>query len=929
MLVFQALSVLTERSTVHRYNLGIQAATTFALLIIAICVENGFLLSKITSPSFYVFHFVFIILQLGAATISLFACLFLPRRPSVYHKSQTVDKQYTVSAINRWTWTWASEFLSLARINKRLNLSDVPQLHFGARSSYLAGHFTLMKPRDRLWKTLFRVHWREFMVQWLLSLAQGVIQFAPQLAMYKLLELLEDQSEKTSIAAIAWAYVIGLGASIILAAWMEAWLHWIVLGRLGLLVRIELSALIFSKSMRRKDVKGVQKITGASTNISYGADEPSTNEMIDHGENDAVHIVSSTGLDHGTVGQSTDQPEIQAFIQPTDQPGAQSGVQLAQQPGNHVMDDLEDSQVSRQSTINLIAIDAKRIADFATFHFIFPQTAAKLGASVLFLVQLIGWKSLLAGFIGAALITPLNIYASKKFSNSQGDLMSARDRKMVVITEALHGIRQIKFSASERQWQTRIGEKRRIELAAQRRTFLWDAVLITIWILGPVMLSAISLAVYAVLHGDLSPSVAFTTITVFGQIEAVLAIIPELTAEALEAWISVNRIGEYLNAPEMEIYITPGTDISFENASLAWPSDAEHGEPDRFILKNVNVSFPNKELSVISGKTGAGKSLLLASILGEAELLGGNVHVPKVLRERYDDRANKGNWIIDSAIAFVAQIPWIENASIKDNILFDLPYDTNRYRKVLESCALMKDLKNLPDGELTDIGAQGINLSGGQRWRISFARALYSRAGILILDDIFSAVDAHVGRQLFEDALTGELGQGRTRLLVTHHVELCLPRTKYAVILGEGTVQNAGFVEDLQQNGSLGEILKRNEEIQEKDDQVKGHLVESPDTNGETLGKLFSRTTETSVSIGSDEPNANVEAQPKKFVEDEKREIGSVKIGIYKEYLMTSGGFWAWIPILFMFLVHQGLILGRVCVFTKSQHITFYPCSFT
>ena len=144
-------------------------------------------------------------------------------------------------------------------------------------------------------------------------------------------------------------------------------------------------------------------------------------------------------------------------------------------------------------------------------------------------------------------------------------------------------------------------------------------------------------------------------------------------------------------------------------------------------------------MSVISGKTGSGKSLFLASILGEADLLAGHVKVPRApsSEERFDYRANKSDWVIDSAIAFVAQIPWIENATIKDNILFGLPYDSGRYKKVLNCCALEKDLGLLPDGELTDIGANGINLSGGQRWRISFARALYSRAGIIVLDDIF------------------------------------------------------------------------------------------------------------------------------------------------------------------------------------------------
>lgn len=275
-----------------------------------------------------------------------------------------------------------------------------------------------------------------------------------------------------------------------------------------------------------------------------------------------------------------------------------------------------------------------------------------------------------------------------------------------------------------------------------RRSFLWEAVLIAIWILGPVMLSAVSLVTYSLLYETLLPSVAFTTIAIFNQIEAVLAVIPEVTAQGLEAWVSARRIGDYLNGPENQEYIIPSEDITFENASVAWPSDSEEEEPDRFILRNINIKLPKNELTVVVGPTGAGKSLLLASILGEAELITGKITGPKApsVEARHDHKVNKNDWIIDSVIAYVAQTPWVENASIKDNILFDLPYDAGRYKEVLSSCALIKDLEMLPDGELTDIGANGINLSGGQRWRVSFARALYSRAGILVLDDIFSAV---------------------------------------------------------------------------------------------------------------------------------------------------------------------------------------------
>ena len=317
--------------------------------------------------------------------------------------------------------------------------------------------------------------------------------------------------------------------------------------------------------------------------------------------------------------------------------------------------------------------------------------------------------------------------------------MKVRDKKLVIVTEALQGIRQIKFSAQEQQWEDKIGAARKEELATQWKVFRLNTCLISIWILGPVMLSAVSLAVYAYIHGSLSAAVAFTSLSVFDSLQMALAVIPELISDGLEAYVSVNRIDEYLSSPEKDAKSVSNPAIVFQDASIAWPSDVESHEEDHFMLQHMDLAFPKHELSVIGGATGSGKSLLLASLIGEADQLSGIIGRPDPSPgvERYDHMANKSDWVLDSAMAFVAQIPWIENATIRDNILFGLPLDMGRYKKVLHSCALLKDLDILPDGDHTDIGANGINLSGGQRWRVSLARALYSRAEILILDDVF------------------------------------------------------------------------------------------------------------------------------------------------------------------------------------------------
>ena len=637
---------------------------------------------------------------------------------------------------------------------------------------------------------------------------------------------------------------------------------------LGVPLTNMLSALIFQKAMKRKDVKG-----GAP---KKEAQRGSTSPLQERGSGSD----EEASLIH-TPNEST-------------VPG-EEGEELEQK--------------TRQGTINLIGVDTQRISMFSVFLFLYPLVLVKISISIVFLTIVIGWQSLLAGILAFLITIPLNIWSSKNYVHCETLLMELRDKKLAVVTEALQGIRQIKFSALEKQWQAKLAEKREKELEVQWTAFKYDSVIIFCYIISPVLLSAACLSTHALLYGNLSPSVAFTTISILGSIEGALSVIPELTSNGIDAWVSIKRINEYLNAPEKENCCEQADRIIFEKADIAWPADEQDFDPDRFILRNVTLEIPPAELTVISGKTGSGKSLLLSSLLGEADKLGGSIYapLPPPLESRFDSKATKGNWIVDSAVAFVAQVPYIENASIRDNILFGLPYDSGRYNDTIEACALTKDLEMLDDGDSTEIGHNGVNLSGGQRWRVSFARALYSRAGILILDDIFSAVDAHVGRHLFEEALTGPLAIGRTRILVTHHVSLVISKAKYAVHLAEGTVSRAGYVDDLKQTGALDALLKEGN----KNRKDKGDKDEELNTTDNGLTKIMSKRSQRSAIIDDGGIDTKSKDTPKKFVEDEKQESGAIKFSVYKNYLVASGGFSWWIPIISCFIFAPAFEVAR------------------
>ncbi|KAK0113328.1 hypothetical protein ONS95_013584 [Cadophora gregata] len=854
LITVQAASIILTRDYLRSYSLGIYSALSSIFLLAVLLFQDGLIARETPSgESFGTTEQLSLqIAQLGLILLVAVFSISLPRRPEVFHDGVPVDGMNTVSALGKYTFGWVEHLLVLSRKKNRLELEDLPKMDQYTRSKDLSEAWAATSHEKKLWIEIFLEHKWSFMVQWFLTLLQAFGNFAPQFVTYHILKILEKRLPGDAVSFEAWIWVVTLTIATIGAAWIESWLFWISWSEVAIPIRAQLAALIFQKAMRRKDVKGASK--------SAKKDTPAGPDMADASE-------------AATAG---DKPELE--------------------------EDEADPK-SKQNTVNLIGVDAKRVADFCSFNNYFPGSLFKLIVSFAFLLSIIGWQALLSGFLAMSLTIPLNIVFSRRYAAAQDRLMKVRDTKMGVVTEALQGIRQIKFSALEANWHEKIGKVRRKELDEQWNVFVSDTFLLFCWISSPIALAATSLAVYAWKYGELTPSVAFTAIGVFASLEVTLAVIPELTTDLIDAFISVERIEKYLAAPEISKNTNHAHNISFEDASIAWPSDEEKEDDDlRYVLRNINVSFPENELSVVSGKTGTGKSLLLAAILGEVDLLDGRINVPQPpqTRDRHDHLANKDNWIIPSAVAFVAQIPWIENASIKDNILFGLPYDEYRYKKVIEVCALKKDLEMLTDGEATEIGANGINLSGGQRWRVTFARALYSRAGILVLDDIFSAVDAHVGRFIFEKGLTGELGVGRTRILVTHHVALCASKTKYIVELGDGTIAQAGLVSELENDGTLQQIISHEEnesEIVEDEDPTAVNSAESSDGDAaeivEPLKKIDSK------------------AVPKKFVEDELREQGRVKTRIYLDYMKYSGGLPFWSIALLAFSLLQIIVTGR------------------
>ncbi|OGM47756.1 hypothetical protein ABOM_003274 [Aspergillus bombycis] len=357
--------------------------------------------------------------------------------------------------------------------------------------------------------------------------------------------------------------------------------------------------------------------------------------------------------------------------------------------------------------VNMVAVDARNIAGFFCFFFVVYESPIKLVIASIFLTRLLGWRSLVAGVAIWGLLTLFNTWAVSKYSTTQASLMQHRDCRPRAVVEMLRGSARLSFP----HWK-----------AGGRKEFVNCE------------------ALKSEPSECLDAATAFTALAVMSSLEMAMGILPDIISFFLSAKVSMKRVTTYLSQPERFSKVIPAERIELQDATVAWPGCSGTAST----LTGLTLSFLYDSPSIITGPTGSGKGLLLAAILGEADILNGSISAPvPVSFEQIAHVGPADPWVINSAVAFVSQSMWLQTSTLRENILLELPLDKERYAKVIFACALEKDLELLPQRDQTEISANGANLSGGQRWRVCLARALYSRARTLLLDDIFSALDVH------------------------------------------------------------------------------------------------------------------------------------------------------------------------------------------
>ncbi|XP_059020461.1 multidrug resistance-associated protein 1-like isoform X6 [Mustela lutreola] len=514
---------------------------------------------------------------------------------------------------------------------------------------------------------------------------------------------------------------------------------------------------------------------------------------------------------------------------------------------------------------NLMSADAQQLMDLTANLSLLWSAPFQILMAISLLWQELG-PAVLAGVAVLVFVIPVNALVATRVKKLKKSQTKNKDKQIKLLNEILHGIKILKLYAWESSYQKKIIKIREQELEVQKSAgYLAVFSMLTLTCI-PFLVSLATFGIYFLLdEGNiLTATKVFTSMSLFNILRLPLFDLPMVISAVVQTRVSLDRLEDFLNTEELhpqniETNYIGDHAIGFTNASFSWDKT---GVP---VLKNLNIKIPEGALVAVVGPVGSGKSSVLSAILGEMEKLTGVVQ-------------RKGS------VAYVAQQAWIQNCILQENILFGSIMQKQFYERVLEACALLPDLEQLPNGDQTEIGERGVNISGGQKHRVSLARAVYSGADIYLLDDPFAAVDVHVGKQLFEKVI-GSSGilKNKTRILVTHNLTL-LPEMDLIVVMESGRVAHMGTYHEL-----LSKTRNLTNLLQAFSEQEKAHALKR-------VSVINSRTIlKDQIVEQNDRPSLN---QGKQFsMKKEKIPVGGVKFSIILKYLQAFGWLWVWLSV--------------------------------
>jgi ATP-binding cassette subfamily C (CFTR/MRP) protein 1 len=445
--------------------------------------------------------------------------------------------------------------------------------------------------------------------------------------------------------------------------------------------------------------------------------------------------------------------------------------------------------------VNYMAVDTQRLQDLAQYGQQLWSAPFQIVLCMLSLYQLLGW-SMFAGVGAMIVMIPLNGWIARIMKTLQKEQMKNKDMRTRLMTEILNNMKSIKLYAWTTAFMARLNHIRNDqELKTLRKIGATQAFSNFTWSTTPFLVSCSTFGVFVLTQNKaLSTDIVFPALTLFNLLTFPLAILPMVITAIVEASVAVGRITSFLAAEELQEEAVIREDAVDENgeesvrvreASFTWDRHEE-----RRALHDINFSAHKGELACIVGRVGDGKSSLLQAVLGDLWKI-------------------KGEVVVRGKTAYVPQQAWVMNASVRENIVFGHRWDGEFYDKTVQACALSDDFAQLPDGDQTEVGERGISLSGGQKARLTLARAVYARADVYLLDDCLSAVDQHVGRHLINNVLGPKgLLAGKTRILATNSIPVLL-ESDLIVLLREGRVLEKGTYDQLiAMKGEIANLIK-------------------------------------------------------------------------------------------------------------------------
>ncbi|KAL3689443.1 hypothetical protein R1sor_015752 [Riccia sorocarpa] len=531
---------------------------------------------------------------------------------------------------------------------------------------------------------------------------------------------------------------------------------------------------------------------------------------------------------------------------------------------------LSNAGRQRHSTgevVNYMVVDAYRVGEGPDWLHRLWTTPVQIVVALVILAYTVQWATL-AGLAVIILAMFVNVPLARAEHRSLNRLMAAQDDRIRATSEALRNMKILKVQAWELRFLEEIGKLRQEEMRWLRSTQLQRAYKSFIFWMTPIFVAVATFSTCVFLNIPLNASSVFTALATLRIVQEPIRALPDIIAAVIQAGVAMGRITIFLQEDELQadaVDRSPvkrgDTAISMHKAVLSWESDA--ATPT---LREIDFEVEHGQHVAVCGPVGAGKSSLLYSILGETLKLSGDVKV-------------------SGTVAYVAQTAWIQSGTVRDNILFGKPMDKERYEGTIKACALDSDIQNFEYGDLTEIGERGINMSGGQKQRIQLARAVYQDADIYLLDDPFSAVDAHTGAIIFKDCVRGAL-LNKTVILVTHQVEF-LPAVDFILLLKDGEIQQSGSYTELDASGSaFADLVNAHKEAMDLHSDHIGN--DSPGSSRDSGTVDSKQNLEAKQTTG--QAAAGTWKKEIQLIKKEEQEYGDTGTTPYWDYLSQANG---------------------------------------